>query len=132
MSLGTDPRWIKLTSLGVACSCGQPHQGVFAIIKTAPAGWAKAHVYEPNKALRTQGDFLSEDFCVIDGAFFAIRCTLDIPLKESSQFLRFGVWAALSKQDFADYLRAFDRYEGKDGKAYGRLMVKLDGYPNTY
>lgn len=132
MSLAADPRWIKLTTVGVACSCGDRHQGVFPVSKAAPAGWSKPAVYEPNKALRTDGDFLSEDFCVIGGEFFAIRCTLDLPIKEAAELMRFGVWAAVSKEDFGDYLRAFDLHDGKNGEAFGRLMDKLEGYYDTY
>lgn len=45
-------------------SCDVEHEGMFDIGSRAPDHWGKAEELEPNSALRLDGDFLSEDFCV--------------------------------------------------------------------
>jgi len=92
------------------CSnCNLVHQGMFDIGAIVPSMWPHAWDYEPNGALRLDGDFLSEDFCVLDGEFFMIRAVLDIPVHGLPESFGYGVWCSLKKENFEAYVEHFDR-----------------------
>jgi hypothetical protein len=74
----------------------------------APDPWQGGENYEDNAALRLDGDFLSEDFCVMGGKYFFVRCVLDIPVHGLAQKFGFGCWGTLSRDNFDRYLEAFD------------------------
>jgi hypothetical protein len=77
--------------------------------------------------------FLSEDFCVLNGRYFFVRCVLQLPLVggDGAKF-GYGVWASVSMQNFGLYVDRFDGgdYEGL-GPWFGRLANRLKGYPET-
>lgn len=91
----------------------------------APDHWPYRDGYEDNAgvvlALDAAGqgeavDFLSEDFCVLGGQHFLIRCVLLLPVTGLAQPFGFGCWATLSEPNFRRYLDGFDsgRRFGKD------------------
>jgi len=77
--------------------CGADHEGMFDLAADAPVHWDGAEVYEPNGALRRDGDFLSEDFCVLGGEHFFVRCVFDIPVHGMAEKFGLGVWSTLSR-----------------------------------
>jgi hypothetical protein len=54
------------------------------------------------------GDFLSEDFCVLGGKHFMIRAVLTIPVEGMEDHFGFGCWSTLSRKNFEKYVDGFD------------------------
>ena len=73
------------------CSkCDKEHTGLFDLAFFKPDAWEGPEEYASNSDLSLDGNFLSEDFCIINGENFLIRCVLMIPiygLDESILFL---------------------------------------------
>jgi hypothetical protein len=88
--------------------CGVDHVGMFDLAAFAPDYWQGPRDYEPNSALRTDGDFLSEDFCVIAGEHFFVRCVFRIPVHGLESTFGFGIWSSLSRRNFDLYVEGFD------------------------
>lgn len=110
-------------------TCDQLHKGMFALAPFAPDPWRGAQTYEPNSAIRLDGDFLSEDFCVIDSKNFLIRATLEIPVHGTDETFSFGAWSTLSLPNFKKYLAGFDTGEYPDiGPWPGWLCNQLEQY----
>lgn len=80
--------------------CGEIHQGMMDLAAFAPDPWPHDLIQEPNSAVRLDGDFLSEDFCVIGGSHFFVRAALRIPVHGLSDALGFGCWSTLSRTSF--------------------------------
>ena len=89
-------------------NCNLEHEGMFDLMGFAPEHWKKDEVYEPNSALRFEEDFLSEDFCVLDGEHFFVRCVFDIPVHGMAEKFGLGVWSTLSRANFERYVDGFD------------------------
>jgi hypothetical protein len=99
----------RLCGAGWNCaSCGITHQGMFHLSAFAPDFWEGPEVYEPNGAIRFDGDFLSEDFCVVGGEHFFVRCVFEIPVHGLAEKFGFGIWSTLSRAKFDIYIQAFD------------------------
>jgi len=123
----------KLKSATWHCaSCGDPHVGMFDLASSAPDFWPGPKVHEPNGAVRMEGDFLSEDFCVLGGEDFFVRGVLEIPVHGLDQSFGFGIWSTLSRSNFTLYVERFweDDYEGL-GPWTGWFSNELRGYPGT-
>ena len=134
LDLGTDPRWRRLWDRPWTCvACGETHQGLFDFACGKPEQWPGNEDKVPNSALDPNGNFLSEDFCVLKGQHFFVRAVLELPIRGSGgrQF-GFGVWATLSRQNFVRYVNTFDSGE-QDGLGpwFGWFSNRLEGYPNT-
>ncbi len=80
-SVPDDPRWGAFNTKGFGCSCGERHAGLFPINLHHPAGWPYAKEYEPDEKLRPDGNFLSANYCVWNGQFFAMRMRLPIQMR---------------------------------------------------
>lgn len=89
-------------------SCGLDHVGMFDLAAFAPDPWEGPRDYEPNSALRLDGDFLSEDFCVVGGEHFFVRCVFEIPVHGLEGRFAFGIWSSLSRRNFDIYVEGFD------------------------
>jgi hypothetical protein len=81
---------------------------MFDLAAFAPDDWPGPEVYEPNAAIRLDGDFLSEDFCVVGGKHFFVRCVVDIPVHGLEEKFGFGCWGTLKRENFEIYLDHFD------------------------
>lgn len=97
-----------MTTDWTCSSCKEIHSGLFDLAAFAPDFWSGEEIYAPNKDVKLDGDFLSEDFCVIDGNSFFVRCVLQFPIKNFDHNFGFGVWSSLSKDNFKRYLEGFD------------------------
>ena len=86
---------------------------MFDLVAFAPDFWEGPEDYEPNSSLRMEGDFLSEDFCVLRGEHYFVRCVFDIPVHGMEEKFGFGLWSTLSRRNFDLYVDGFDdgRYE---------------------
>jgi hypothetical protein len=81
---------------------------MFDLAADRPAHWEDEPVYEPNSALRLDGDFLSEDFCVLRGEHFFVRAVFEIPVHGMPEKFGLGVWSTLSRANFEKYAEGFD------------------------
>ena len=94
-----------------------------------PDPWPHGEAYEPNSALRRDGDFLSDDFCVLGGEHFMIRCVLTIPVVGMPGDFGFGCWSSLSRENFEKYVDGFDSGEYADpGPWFGWLVNRLENF----
>jgi hypothetical protein len=133
LSAADDPRWRVFNEKGFACSCGQTHVGLFPINMLYPIGWPGSKDYEPDSALRMDGNFLSANFCVLEGKYFCMRMRLPVNIRGADSWaFTCTVWASLDRPDFEGYVEAL-----KDGKlrdnarTHARLINRLSGYPDT-
>lgn len=111
------------------CSCcGEWHEGLMDLAAGAPDHWPHEQAYEPNSALRTDGDFLSEDFCVLEGRHFFVRSVLVVPIQASERGWGFGAWTTLSRENFDRYAAMFDDPPQTDEVWFGWLSNKLRIY----
>jgi hypothetical protein len=109
--------------------CNEEHDGLAHLAAFAPDPWRGDEIREENGALRLDGDFLSEDFCVIDGKYFLIRGVLEIPIHGSPEPFGFGCWSTLSRQNFDKYIAGFDDGAYPDmGPWSGWLCNQLEDY----
>jgi hypothetical protein len=98
------------------CSCcGEQFHGIMDIAADHPDPWPHGAGYEPNSALRLDGDFLSEDFCVLHGEHFLVRCVMEFPVHGLGTPWVFGCWSSLSRENFDKYVDGFDSGEYGDG-----------------
>lgn len=79
-----------------------------------------------------EGDFLSEDFCVLDGKYFMIRGVLTVPVQGMDEHFGFGCWSTLSRENFDKYVEGFDSGDYPDwGPWSGWLCNQLADYIGT-
>lgn len=92
----------------MCANCDQPHCGMIDLAAHAPDPWRGAVTYQPNAELQLDGDFLSEDFCVMGGKYFFVRCVLEIPVDGLAEKFGFGCWGTLSRHNFELYIDGFN------------------------
>ena len=109
------------------------HEGLLQpLVAFAPDPWTCGQHPEENADLRLDGNFLSEDFCVLDGQHFMIRGVLEIPVHGFTETFGFGCWSTLSRQNFDKYLEGFNDSAYPDwGPWGGWLCNQLAGYIGT-
>lgn len=81
---------------------------MFDLAPLHPDPWPGPAEYQPNSDLACDGNFLSEDFCVIDGRYFLVRCVLEIPVHGLARSFAFGCWGTLSRDNFDIFVKHFD------------------------
>ena len=128
-----DPRWLEFNRAGFACSCGQHHVGLFPINMLAPVGWTGARDYASDDALNLDGDFLSENFCVWQGQYHAMRMRLPLQIRGAAPaaFI-YTVWANVTRTDMETYVAS--RKAGmlnNTTQFSARLVNRIAGYPET-
>jgi hypothetical protein len=98
-----------------------------------PEPWLGSENLVPNAGVARSHHFLSEDFCVLEGEHFFVRCVLEIPIVGSDRDgFAYGVWSSLSEKNFRRYVETFDAGE-QDGLGpwFGWFSNRLKGYPDT-
>ncbi|MGL4242901.1 MAG: DUF2199 domain-containing protein, partial [Beijerinckiaceae bacterium] len=95
--------------------------------------WQDGEDIRPNAAVAGSDHVLTEDFCVLDGQHFFVRCVLELPLAGwSGQRFGFGVWSTLSKANFERYRATFDSGEQAElGPMFGWFSNRLKGFPDS-
>ncbi len=88
--------------------CGGLHNGLPDLATNHPHVSGVPTEQELNANLRLDGNFLSEDFCVLNGEHFFIRTILKLPIQGRDDEFGFGVWSSLSRTNFNLYLDSFD------------------------
>lgn len=134
LNLANDPRWRRLWDRPWICSqCEQEHHGLPDLAKHKPDPWPGSDDVAPNSALDLSGNFLSTDFCVLNGEHFFVRAVLELPIRGGDgERFGFGVWSSLSRDNFLRYVETFDGGEqGALGPWFGWFSSRLKGYPET-
>ena len=98
-----------------------------------PDPWPGDEAPQPNSEVLTSSNILTEDFCVLNGEHFFVRCLLRLPIVAKPDVsLGFGIWSTLSRGNFDLYLDTFDSGEqGGLGPWFGWFSNRLRGYPDT-
>lgn len=134
MDLDQDRRWLRLHDNEWSCPCcGLKHGGLFDLTCAKPDVWQGSEEWRPNSEIRTSSNILTEDFCILNGEHFFVRCILSLPIitKPDISF-GFGAWATLSRKNFDLYLDTFDSGEQAGlGPWFGWFSNRLNGYPDT-
>ena len=128
-----DPRWHAFNQTGFQCSCGERHVGLFPLHMQVPMGWPGEPSYEPNSAIRMDGNFLSYDFSVLEGKYFAMRMRLPISMQGSGPIVfMYSVWGAMNRPDFEAFVKAtLDKTMNGKVHAPGRLANNISGYTSS-
>ena len=106
-------------------TCSDRHLGMFDLACHHPDPWTGSSEYEPNSALDRERDFLSEDFCVLGGEHFLVRCVLEIPVHGLEEKFGFGCWGSLKRDNFEIYVAHFDDGTGSGRSPVGKLVVQF-------
>lgn len=132
-SVFDDPRWHAFSNAGYQCSCGERHVGLFPLHMQLPKGWPGEAVYEPNSAIRMDGNFLSHDFSVLEGKYYAMRMRLPIAMHGLGPMVfMYSVWAAMNRPDFEAFVQAtLNKTMNNKVSAPARLANNISGYTNT-
>lgn len=133
-SLENDPRWRRLNDATWICPCcGISHGGLIDLACSKPEPWTGSEDKVPNSEVASSRHFLSEDFCILDGEHYFVRCTLEIPLIGSGgRHFAYGVWSSLSAKNFRAYVDTFDSGAQRDlGPWFGWFSNRLKGYSET-
>jgi len=134
LDLENDPRWRRLQTQGIPCStCDQIHVGVFDLGLARPDLWPISEGFSPNSAVEVSDNFCSEDFCILGGEHYFIRCLLELPIVGAGeQKFGYGVWSSLSEDNFRLYVDHFDDGDlASLGPWFGWFSNRLNGYPDT-
>jgi len=130
-----DIRWEWLRNKPWKCvTCGQQHRGFFDLGCVSPHVWPDSENPLPNSAVIDSSHCLTEDFCILEGQHYFIRCVLRLPLlgDRRGEHFSFGVWSTLSQKNFEIYLETFDSGEQWDiGPWFGWFSNRIEGYPDT-
>src|ERR1019366_7582768 len=135
MLLDRDPRWLRLHDRKWTCPCcKQKHGGMFDLAFAKPDAWLGGGEAAPNWKVATSSNILTEDFCIVEGENFFVRCLLSLPIvtKPDVSFT-FCIWSSLSRGNFDLYVDTFD--DGKQGGLgpwFGWFSNRLIGYPDTF
>ena len=99
---------------------------MFDLAAHAPDPWTGPAEYQPNSAMVLDGDFLSEDFCILQGEHFFVRGVVEIPVFGIANSLGLGCWTTLSRENFDRYVDGFDTgYYGNVGPWSGWLSNRI-------
>jgi hypothetical protein len=107
-AIGNDPALQLLMGEWRCSCCGKWFNGIMDLAADHPDPWPHGDDREPNAALRTDGDFLSDDFCVLNGEHFMVRSVMEFPVRNCDRAWGFGCWTSLSKENFDKYVASFD------------------------
>jgi hypothetical protein len=89
--------------------CSEVHGWPYDLAAIAPGPWPHERVYAHNGMLRTEADFLSEDFCVLaERGYYFVRALMEIPVQGLAEPFGFGCWTTLSRANFDIYVEQFD------------------------
>jgi hypothetical protein len=108
--------------------CGEEHVGL-------PLDWAFASPAYWDGG-RSPDDYLSDDACVWtddeDRRNRFVRGVLPIPVVDTGESFRYGLWSSLSEQSFDRFLELWDDPARTEEPPYfGWLSNALPGYPDT-
>lgn len=121
----------------VCSGCSNVHSGLSELCAAAPDPWPHGETYSENGELWDwlDRDFLSEDFCVIDGENFMVRGVMPMPvIGMPGKWWAYGVWSTLSRDNFDRYLNEFDSGRSVDDGArwFGWFCNRIPGFEAAF
>ena len=129
-------RKLKLMDMGEwQCTCcNAVHSGLPDLATTYPDIAGVPKTPELNSALSLKENFLSEDFCVLNGEHFFIRTILKFQVNGLGKEFGFGVWSSLSRENFEHYIENFDQGlpEGEELSWFSWFMTSLNYFEETF
>jgi len=115
----------------MACSrCGAAsHEELLDIAFLLPYDIAALDLAE--RARRAK---VSSDLCVLKGRWFGsnrffLRAVAPVPVVETDETLRWGVWVEVTEDVFGRYLSLYESDASNEAPAEGKLANELKGYP---
>lgn len=99
-----------------------------------PDAWPNIHPSEagPLAPGKTR-NFLDEDFCVVNGEHFFVRCCVQLPIVGAEEMFELSLWSSLSEKNFKLYFDTFGTDAQRAlGPWFGWLSNAAPGYPNTF
>jgi|GEM_PF-1401877 len=114
--------------------CNAIHSGLPDLGTTYPDVAGVPKTPELNSALNLEGNFLSEDFCILNGEHFFIRTVLKFQVISLCKEFGFGVWSSLSRENFEHYIENFDEgfSEGEELSWFSWFMTSLNYFEETF
>jgi len=109
-------------------TCELEHSGIVDLGMSSPSVWKGEENIQPNSDLSLDGDFLSEDFCIINGENYIVRGVLNITVEGLDKDFGFGVWSSLSKDNFEKYVAGFDDGIDAEGPPWSSWFCSHLGY----
>lgn len=108
--------------------CGKFHAGLpMDMAYKNPANFFKIPPNERSARINS-----TDDICVIDNKEFYIRGILPIPVIDSNDEFRWGVWARVEEDDFKNYLQYWDGHIPKNAPSLnGYLSGGIKDYPDS-
>ena len=104
--------------------CGQEHDELLLDLGYSyPADFFKIPAAQRGKRVR-----IDSDLCVIDDAEYYIRGILPLPITDTAEAFRWGVWALIEKNDFRRYLKLWNVAVISEPPFAGRLSGGLRDY----
>lgn len=108
--------------------CGQEHDELLRDL----AYMYPADYFEVPEDERPERIRVNDDLCVIDDSDFYIRGVLALPIRNSAEEFRWGVWAKVRKADFDRYLELWDSaLVAPEPASIGELSGGIAEYPDT-
>jgi len=114
--------------------CNSMHHGLPDLAPTHPDVAGVSKIPEDNSALNLDGNFLSEDFCILNGEHFFIRTILKFQVIGLGKEFGFGVWSSLSRENLEHYIENFDVgfSEGNELSWFSWFMTTLNYFEETF
>lgn len=132
--LREDPRWRRMYNRQWTCPCcGGKFYGLPDLASDNPDYWRGQDQSSRDPGKLPTGNYLSDDFCVVDGESYFVRCVLRVPIigGAGAEF-GFGVWSSLSADNFKIYWDGFKSEDYEDpGPWFGWFSNNLKGYPDA-
>jgi hypothetical protein len=117
-----------LSTISFRCSsCGKEHRGMPTFGFDFPIQYLDIPDGE-----RSERVLLTSDTCTIDGQYFYVRGSLEIPVRGSDVPFAWGVWVSLSEKNFfhfQDLLHVEER--SQHGPFFGWLSSPPKPYPDS-
>ncbi len=105
-------------------TCEELHDGFPTLGFGAPDYYLDIPENERSRRCR-----IDEDTCIVDGEHYFVRCTMEYPVRDSSERLGWGVWGSLSAENFEMYV---ERRPDAGTRLFSYLGNALPAYPGSY
>lgn len=110
----------------VCSTCGESHQGL-----PTDHGWTLPdEVWAIPPAVRNEKARFNADLCELGGRFF-MRCILELPFTQQSEYYGLGVWVEVSERDFLRYVDLYNEDGTSEPPVPGKIANAVPGYPPT-
>jgi len=108
--------------------CGREHDKLLRDL----AYLHPADIFEIPEHERSQRIKMNDDLCEIDDSDFYVRGVLSLPIRDSTEEFRWGVWAKINKVDFDRYIELWDSDLAAAEPAFiGLLSGGIAIYPDS-